>query len=228
MGGERSRSHGANAFHRVKHGNRADAAVAADDVGSPFLQLRAVVLGAGTVQAVPFLIDGDLGHNRQLGIDVASGEQGLVQLLEIAKGLQDQQVDAFFVQGLNLLAEGIACFRQRDFSQRLDAHAERPHGSGHQRIEALGRLAGHARAHAVDVGQPIQTTVLAQAKRIRAKGVCFYDLCPGLEVVVMDVADEVGLREVQLVVTTVDKDAFRIQKRAHGAIAKHRATLQSC
>ena len=222
---KRSRRHRANPLHGVEHGNRADAAIAADDVGAPLLQLRAVVLGAGAIEAVAVFIDGHLRHDRQLWIDLARGEQGLVQLLQIAEGFQNEQVDALFVEGLDLFAEGVARFGEGDLAQRLDAHTERPHCACHESVEALGRLASDASAHAVDVSQTIQTSVLSQAKRIGAKSVCLYDLCPGLEIVVMDVADQVRLREVQLVVTTVDEDALGIQKRAHGAVAKHRTTL---
>ena len=127
----------------------------------------------------------------------------------------------------NLLAEGVAGLGKRDLAQRLDANAQRADGSGHQRVEALRRLASHPGAHAVDFSQLIQTSVLAQAKRIGAKGVCFYDLGSGLQVLLMDAANQVGLREVQLVVAAVDENAFGVQQGAHGAVAKNGAGLQA-
>ena len=61
--------------------------------------------------------------------------------------------------------------------------------------------------------------MLGQAKRIRAKGVCFNDVRPGLQVFLMDAADQVGLREVELVVAAIDENTFGVQQCAHGAIA---------
>ena len=43
----------------------------------------------------------------------------------------------------------------------------------------------------------------------------------------MDVANQVGLREVQLVVAAVDENAFGIQQGTHRAVAKNRAGLQA-
>ncbi len=108
---------------------------------------------------------------------------------------------------------------QGDLAQRLNADAQRTHRPGHQRIEALGRLAGQARALTVDVGQLVHTSVLGQTKRIGAEGVCFNDLGPGVQVFLMDAADEIGLRDIQLVVAAVDEDTLGVQQGAHGAVA---------
>ena len=216
---QRRGSDGANALQGVQHGHRTYAAVAANDVGAPGFQLRAVVLGTGSVEAVAVFVDGDLRHDRQLGIDVARRQDRLMQLLEIAEGLQDHQVDALFVQRGNLLAEGLAGFGQGDLAQRLDAHTKRSDGSGHVGVKVLGRLAGQASAMAVDLDQFVHTSVPRQAKRIRAEGVCFYDLGSGLQIVLMNAADQVGRRQVQLVVAAIDENALGIQQGTHGAVA---------
>ena len=108
---------------------------------------------------------------------------------------------------------------ERDLAQRLDADSQRSDGAGHQGVETLRRLPRQACAQAIDIGQLVHTSVLGQAKRIGAKGVCFNDVGPGLEVFLMDAADQVGLREVELVVAAVDENAFGIQQGAHGAVA---------
>jgi len=41
----------------------------------------------------------------------------------------------------------------------------------------------------------------------------------------MDGSDQIGLREVQFVVTPIDKYTLGVQKRAHGAVAQHRSLL---
>ena len=148
---ERGRSHGAHAFKCVQHGHRPDAAIASHDVGAPSFDLRSVVLGGGPVQAVAVLVDGDLCHHRQLGIHIASGKDGLMQLFQIPEGFQDNQIDSFFVQGRNLLAKGIAGLGKRDFPQGLNAHAQGSNGAGNQRIKTLGRLPCHPGTFPVDV-----------------------------------------------------------------------------
>ena len=83
----------------------------------------------------------------------------------------------------------------------------------------LRRLARQTRSGAVDVHQPVDATVFRQAKRIRAEGVCFNDLGAGLQVVLMNAADEVGLRKVQLVIAAIDENALGVQQGTHGAVA---------
>ena len=129
------------------------------------------------------------------------------------------QVDAFFVQGCNLLVKGRPGFLERDLAQRLDTDSQRSDGAGDQGVETLGRLPRQARAQAIDIGQLVHTSMLGQAKRIGAKGVCFNDVGPGLEVFLMDPANQVGLREVELVVAAVDENTLGIQQGAHGAVA---------
>ncbi len=142
-----------------------------------------------------------------------------MQLFQISEGFQDNQIDAFFVQGRNLLAKGLAGLGKRDFPQGLNAHAQGSNGAGNQRIKTLGRLPGHPGAFPVDVSQLVEATVLRQAKRIGAEGVCFNDLRSGVEVFLVDVADEIRLYDVQFVVAAVDEDPLGVQQGAHGAIA---------
>src|ERR1035441_4476731 len=111
------------------------------------------MLGTGTIEAVAFLIDGDLSHHRQLGIDFTRRQDGLVQLLEIAECLQNNEIDAFFVQGRNLLAKGFTRLGKSDLAQRLNADAERADSPSDHGIEAFSGLARQADASSVDLGQ---------------------------------------------------------------------------
>ena len=185
------------------------------------------MLGTGPVEAVAVFINGDLRHHRQFGIDFARRQNRLVQLLEVAERLQNDEIDPFFVQGRDLFAKGFARFGEGDLAQRLDADAERADGPGHHGVEALGGLAGQTGAFAVNLGQLVNTAVFRQPKRIGAEGVCFYDLGTGLKIFQVDAPDQVGLRQVQLVVTTVNEDSFGQQKCPHGAIAEDGSFLQS-
>src|ERR1019366_644588 len=144
---------------------------------------------------------------------------GLMQLFQVSEGLQDDEIHAFFVQGCNLLVKGRPGFLERDLAQGLDADSQRSDGAGDQGVETLGSLPCQASTQAIDIGQLVHTSMLGQAKRIGAKGVCFNDVGSGLEVFLVDPADQVGLRQVELVVAAVDEDTLGIQQRAHGAVA---------
>ena len=62
-----------------------------------------------------------------------------------------------------------------------------------------------------------------KAKSIGTKGVGLKNLGAGLEVVLVNGEDQVGVRQVQLVITAVDENTARIEDRAHGAISEHGA-----
>ena len=64
----------------------------------------------GTVEAVRIFVDGYGRDDRQLGIDVARRQHRLVQLLDGAERLQDQQIDAAFSKRFNLFAKCRAGF----------------------------------------------------------------------------------------------------------------------
>ena len=65
-----------------------------------------------------------------------------------------------------------------------------------------------------------------QPEAIAAKGVRFNDLGAGLQVLVMQPADKIRLRNVEFVIAAVDEDALFVQQGAHGAVAEHRGSLQ--
>src|ERR1035441_3651943 len=151
------------------------------------------MLGTGAIEAVAFLFDGYVLHHRQLGIDFTRRQDRLVQLLEVAECLQNNEIDAFFVQARNLRPKSLARLGKSDLAQRLNADAERADSPSDHGIEAFSGLAGQTDASSVDLGQFIHTTMFRQPKRISAEGVSFYELSPGLEVFGVDAANQVGL-----------------------------------
>jgi hypothetical protein len=58
-----------------------------------------------------------------------------------------------------------------------------------------------------------------QAKGVPAKSVGFDKFGARLQVVVVNATNELRLRQVEFVITTINEDALRVQKSAHGAIA---------
>ena len=50
---------------------------------------------------------------------------------------------------------------------------------------------------------------------------------PGLKILVVYGANQLGLRNVELVITAVDENAFGVEQCSHGSVAKHGATQQA-
>ena len=112
-------SGGAHAFDGVEHGDRPDAAVDAGHVDVPLRQPGGKGFGVGTVEAVAVFIDRDLRDDGNIRIDIAAGEHGLMQLFEVAKGFEHQQIDAALDQRRNLLAKGSAGLFETKFCRAV-------------------------------------------------------------------------------------------------------------
>ena len=120
---------------------------------------------------------------------------------------------------MNLLAEGVARFLIRSLAQRFDSGPQWANRSGDPHIEAFGGFASQANTRPVDVPDFVGDAVSSQPERIGTEGVGFNDLRAGLEIVVVNAANQVRLRQIQFVIRPVDENAFGIKQRAHGAIA---------
>ena len=66
-----------------------------------------------------------------------------------------------------------------------------------------------------------------QAKRVGPESIGFNNLGSRLQILVVNAANQVGLRKIQLVVRAVDEDAFGVEQRPHGAVAQHGGLLDS-
>ncbi len=202
--GEGKRSDGANPLQGIQHGD------------GPTLQLHPItsapqsvsageVSGLGAIEAIAIFVDRDLSDDRELGIDFARGENRLVQLFQVTEGFQHDEVDATFVRAA-ICSRNEAWPPRAKLAQGLDTDAQRPDRSGDIRVETLGGFTGQPRPGDIDFTYFIHTTMPRQPKRIRAEGVCFNDFGAGLKYSWWNLADEVGLREVEFVVTAVDED----------------------
>jgi len=65
--------------------------------------------------------------------------------------------------------------------------------------------------------------VTREAESVGAEGIRFDDFRAGLQIFFVNREDEVGIGEVQFVITTIDKDTAAVEHGAHGAIGKHGA-----
>src|ERR1041385_5962005 len=65
-----------------------------------------------------------------------------------------------------------------------------------------------------------------QAKAVCSKSIGFNNLSASVEVVVVKLPDQFRLRQVQLVIATVDKNPFGVEQRARGAVAQNGCLFQ--
>ena len=227
LGGERQGSGVAHAFDGVEHGYRPDTAIDAENIDIPFGEAGGKVLRVGAVEAVSILVNGDLGDDGHVGVDLAAGEHSLMQFFHIAEGFEDQQIDSTFDQSGNLLAKSGTRLFERNLAEGFDTNAERAYRAGDPASEALGCLASQVSAGDVDVAYMAGQTVAGQAKAVGTEGIGFNDLGAGLQIVVVHASDQVGLGNVQLVIATVDENALGVEEGTHGSIAEHRPLLQT-
>ena len=150
-----------------------------------------------------------------------------MQLFDVAEGLKHQQIHAPLDQGGDLFAKRRARFLKRNLAQWLNADSQGTDRSGHPDIETLGCIVRPLGARQVDVAHTVGQAVSAQAKGVRAEGVGLNDLGASLQILAVDAADQFRLREVQLVIASIDEHALGIEQRAHGAIAQHGRLLQA-
>ena len=92
----------------------------------------------GVRQSAPIVICAMIGLS---GATDARGANRLLDLLEIAERLEDEQIDAAFDETFDLLAEEFARFVLARRTVRLEAHAERADGAGDERAIARCLLA---------------------------------------------------------------------------------------
>ena len=78
----------------------------------------------------PSLANGDLRDHGQL-CRLAHAKNRLLQLEQIRKGLENEQIGAAFRQRERLFAEERPCFVHGGRAVRLDAEPERTYGAGH-------------------------------------------------------------------------------------------------
>jgi hypothetical protein len=75
----------------------------------------------------------------------------------------------------------------------------------------------------VDGAKLFGESVSRQPRPVGAEGVRFQNLGASLDVVQMDVLNQRGLRQIQLIVGTIDEDSLGVQDGPHGAVGHHRA-----
>ena len=219
---ELRRAHdGGHPLQRVEHGLRALAAVRAHERYAESLQLAHRVLGRVAVDRVARLGEGQAHADRHRRVECARrGERGL-RLVERRHRLEEQQVDPALEQALDLLVVRRLRLIRRDVPDRGEGLADRSHGSRHERAAAR-RLTRDAGPLAVDLAHVRLEAVRPELEAVGAERVRLDHVGAGVEVLLVDLPHESGVREVQLVEAAVEEDAARVEHRAHRPVEDDR------
>ncbi len=218
--GKRFRGDCAQTLQCVQHRDRTDAAIATDYVRAPFCQASPIMFGTRAVEAVAVFVNRHLRDDRDLRVNFARRENRLVQLAEVAKSFQDQQVNPRVHQDTDLFREGCPRLFTAGLAQRLDPYTQRSNRPGEIYIAASDRLPRQLHARAVDLCQPLMATMPRQSNRVGPEGIGLQDLRAVRHVVRMNGRDQFRLRHVELVVAAIDENAFGIEQRSHGPVAQ--------
>ncbi|OQA06972.1 MAG: hypothetical protein BWY66_01596 [bacterium ADurb.Bin374] len=140
-----------------------------------------------------------------------------MDLVQIVKGFEDEQIDTAGKQAFRLLGERLFGLFHGGLAPGFEADAERADGARDEHLVAgdLARDLDALEVHGLDL---VGKAVRRQLESVRAEGVGLDDHRPGVDVFAMHLLNEGGVREIQLVVDLVEVDAFGIQHRAHGAV----------
>ena len=94
-------------------------------------------------------------------------------------------------------------------------------------LPSAARLARQTRGRAIDVAQFVGEAEGRQARRGGAESVRLQDLRAGLDIFLVNLADQVRGREAELVVAAVDEHPARVQHGPHRAIGHQNAAGQA-
>ena len=174
--------------------------------------------GVGAAGQVAEIVDGDLRDDGQIRAGhFPRGENRFAQLVQVGESFENQQIDARPGKHFDLFTERGAGLGEGHAAERFQADAERADGAGHEGTP-LRSLAGQAHGRVVNIPQFVGEPESRQARRGGAEGIGFQNLSAGLNVFLVDLADEIRRREAQLIETTVDEDAAGVEHGSHGAI----------
>ena len=116
--------------HRRQHAGDlrgTGAAIDADNLRPGFLQFAGDVAGQMAQQGAVIGGERHLADDRNIGVDLADGVQGLDQFGQIGEGLQDNRLDPGLDQRPGMFLEGAAGLLRADAAIGLEAQAQRPH-----------------------------------------------------------------------------------------------------
>ena len=165
----------------------------------------------------PPLHEGHAGNGGEPGF--RGGLQGALQLLQVGKGLEDEEVHATFGQGQALLAENIHCLVAGEFPFIPLETRKGPHRAGYEDIATRSGPARQQRPLQVDVGYPFVEPDGRQFREVGAEGVGLDDLRAGCDVFAVQFQHQFRADQVQVLEVGLKTHTFGIEHGADGAVA---------
>ena len=156
---------------------------------------------------------------RDVRRDVARGEHALLELPQVALGLDHEQVDARVREGGGLLAVRGERILRTHPSVRLEADAQRAHRTRDDRGAGVAR---ERDAGAAQLGEPVGEPVSLQAVSVRTERVREDEAGTGADERRVDLRHARRRPHVQLLHARVDGDPAGDQRRAHAAVREER------
>jgi hypothetical protein len=213
-----------HAFDSLEHRCGTDRAVDADDRRASSLELGSEPLGRGPIQGIAVLFGRHLSDDRPVGHAADRIDRG-ADLVEIAERFEDEEIDAPFGERARLLGEGVACLVHARLTPRLDPDPQWADRAGD--ICAVARRPpGDERPLEVDGVQLIGEAEGRELDAVGAECVGFDDVCPGADVLLVNLAHQRRRAQVERVEALVDEHALGVQHRAHRSIAHEDTGLQ--
>ena len=108
---------------RLENDLRADRAIEPDDVGAPCVQRTRDIFRCRAEWCEPIGADRHLRDDRNARIELARGANRLLDLVQVAEGLEEKDVDSAFAETLELLPEIGARLVEARGSVWLDTYA---------------------------------------------------------------------------------------------------------
>ena len=198
-------------------------AVDADDIDAcPLERLDHLARFLGA-QGEAIFGEGHLGHDRQVGGLLRSGDGGQ-EFGQVGEGLEHQEVSAAFEERGDLFFEGRRCLGDADAPDRLELLADRPDRSGDEDLLArdVARLASQLDRPEIDVTDAAFEAMAGELDSVGAEGIGLDQLRAGGNVRAVNFLDDFGLREVEFVKRALEADPARVQLGAHSPVAQQR------
>src|SRR5207248_2043353 len=114
---------------RIENDLRPHRAVESDDVGAHRIQRLGQIFDRQTIGCVTVGADSHLRDDRNAGIHFTRRENRLLDLVQIGKRLENEQIATAVPERLELLAESGPRFIKTRRPQRLDANPQRPNSA---------------------------------------------------------------------------------------------------
>ncbi len=152
------------------------------------------------------LVDGgERKPERQVGRSILRGDDRSLGVQRVEDRLDQEQVDAALAQRSHLLGVRLGDLVERGGAERRVVHprgkrerdVERSDGAGHETVELVGDLPREPRSLERHLGGDVLERVVGLADPRRREGVGGGDVGAGLEVRAMDLADDLGPRQIE-------------------------------